>query len=91
MTTTATDVYGPLSINDVVSVTLTQRALTDGSREWVVSRIYRSASLVPGVTALEVRYDAPCTPSVVGTLEALIRDEVLIVDAPKMQRDLAPA
>lgn len=87
--TTTTDVYGPLSLDDINTVTLTRRTAVDGSREWVVSRTYRSRSLVAGVPDLDVRYDEPCTPSVVATLESLIHDNVLVPDAPKMGRYLA--
>lgn len=89
--TTATDVYGALSLDDVDTVMLRRFVNPDGTRTWMVERTYRSQSLVPGIPSLEVRYVEPCTPSVVSALEALIHDEVLVVDAPKMQRDLAPA
>lgn len=87
--TTATDVYGTLDLDDVVFVSMRRVVNPDGSRGWSVQRQYASPSLVAGVQDAAVEYTVPCTPAVVATLEQLIHDEVLVVDAPKMGRDLA--
>lgn len=87
--TTATDVFGSLSLDDVDCVTLRRGVAPDGTRTWMVERSYRSASRVPGVPPLEARYAEPCNPGVVGQLEVLIVAEVLTPDAVKMARSLA--
>lgn len=87
--TTATDVYGPLDLDDVVFVSMRRVTAPDGTRSWSIQRQYASPSLVPGVQDAANEYTEPCTPSVVSTLEGLIRSEVLVTDAAKMGRTLA--
>lgn len=88
--TTATDVYGQLDLDDVVQVSMRRVVNPDGTRGWSILRQYASPSLVPGVQDAAAEFAEPCNPAVVGALEALIHNEVLVVDAPKMGRDLAP-